>query len=470
MPNGATLAQMDEVVRGFESYLRQFDKELEVFTSNVSSANSAIIDITFKKDYRGAFPHRLKSMLETEAIMSGSADFQVYGVGRGFSNAINLDNYDSTIALKGYNYNQLQDLALKVRDTLLHNPRVADVLISSQARYEGKPLQQYQISLVQPEYLALYQIGRGSISRSIRSIEEQQGYAGTIPVDDKHLQLAVLTNYENPPGIWSALQTPLPINGSVMLRLAGLSEVSKVKLGSTIRRHNQEYLLNVHYRFIGTWHLNDLVKKRIIGDINKQLPSGYQVYSPDTNWNWWGESGHKNLWHVALVLLIIYMICAVLLESFRQPFAVVLMIPFSFIGVFLIFYILELKFDQGGYAALLMLSGLVTNVALYIINDINFINKRYLKADAEDRIKIYIKAFNAKAMPIMITTASAILSLLPFMINGEEQGFWFTLSAGTIGGLLFSLLGAYLMLPMALLRSTKKFNMKKNKRYGKISG
>jgi len=456
MPNGATLSQMDGVARNFENYLKQFKKELEVFTANVSGPNSAVIDITFKKEYGDAFPHRLKALLETESIMSGSADFQVYGVGRGFSNAINMDNYDSTIALKGYNYQQLQDLSLKVRDTLLQNPRVADVLISSQGRYEGKPIQQYQISLVDPEYLTVYQIGRGNMSRSIKSLEEQQSSAGMIPVDEKHLQLAILTNYENPPGVWSALQTPLPVKESVMLKLADQSKVSKVKLGSSIRRHNQEYLLNVHYRFIGTWMLNDLVRKRIMKNLNRELPSGYKVYSPNEG-GWWGETSIvNNLWYIALVLLIIYMICAVLLESFKQSFAVILMIPFSFIGVFLIFYLLGLKFDQGGYAALLMLSGLVTNVALYIINDINFINKRYSKAGAEDRVKIYIKAFNAKAMPIMVTTASAILSLLPFMINGEEQAFWFTLSAGTIGGLLFSLLGAYLMLPLALLQGIKK--------------
>ncbi len=473
MPNGSTLAQMDEVTRGFEDYLRQFDKELEVFTANVSGPNSAMIDILFTKEYGDAFPHRLKALLETESIMSGSADFQVYGVGRGFSNAINVDNYDSTIALKGYNYSQLHDLALKVRDTLLRNPRVADVLISSQDRYEGKPIQQYQISLTDPEYLTVYQIGRGNMSRSINSVEEQQSSVGIIPVNDQYMQLAVLTNYENPPNIWSTLQTPLPVKESVMLKLADLSEVSKVKLGSSIMRHNQEYLLNVHYRFIGTWYLSDLVKKRVIKNLNEQMPSGYEVYSPD-EMGWWGgkgsATGSENLWYIALVLLIIFMICAVLLESFSQSFAVILMIPFSFIGVFLIFYLLELKFDQGGYAALLMLSGLVTNVALYIINDINFINKRYPKKDAKNRVKIYIKAFNSKAMPIMITTASAILSLLPFMLNGEEQGFWFTLSAGTIGGLLFSLLGAYFMLPLALLKTEKKFKIKTNKRYGKISG
>jgi multidrug efflux pump subunit AcrB len=39
MPNGATLAQMNEVARDFETYLKQFNQELEVFTTQVSGTN-----------------------------------------------------------------------------------------------------------------------------------------------------------------------------------------------------------------------------------------------------------------------------------------------------------------------------------------------------------------------------------------------------------------------------------------------
>jgi multidrug efflux pump subunit AcrB len=131
------------------------------------------------------------------------------------------------------------------------------------------------------------------------------------------------------------------------------------------------------------------------------------------------------------------------------------MVPFSFIGVFLTFRVLGLQFNQGGYAALLMLSGLVTNAALYIINDLNFIASKD-SFDQRQNIKKFIKAFNSKAMPIIVTTISAILSLVPFMITGQETGFWFTLSAGTIGGLLFSLLGVYLLLPLCLIPKNTK--------------
>ena len=145
------------------------------------------------------------------------------------------------------------------------------------------------------------------------------------------------------------------------------------------------------------------------------------------------------------------MFCQMMVWSYLELELVqILMIPFSFMGVFLIFYLLDLNFDQGAYAALLLISGLVTNSALYIINDL----KLFMSSNNPGKVssRIFIKAFNSKAMPILVTALSAMLSLLPFMISGEDKGFWFTLSAGTIGGLVFSLIGTYLLLPICLVK------------------
>ncbi len=46
---------------------------------------------------------------------------------------------------------------------------------------------------------------------------------------------------------------------------------------------------------------------------------------------------------IFLVILIIYFICAILLESFKQPFVVISLIPFSFIGVFLTFHLFNIN-------------------------------------------------------------------------------------------------------------------------------
>jgi multidrug efflux pump subunit AcrB len=121
------------------------------------------------------------------------------------------------------------------------------------------------------------------------------------------------------------------------------------------------------------------------------------------------------------------------------------MIPISFIGVFLTFYIFDFNFDQGGYAAFILLCGLSVNSALYIINDYqNFMKGR----DPAQKLRIYIKAFNHKIIPVILTILSTIMGLIPFVTGGQNEVFWFAFAVGAMGGLIFSLLALYLYFPL----------------------
>lgn len=51
-------------------------------------------------------------------------------------------------------------------------------------------------------------------------------------------------------------------------------------------------------------------------------------------------------------------------------------------------------------------------------------------------------------MPILLTVVSTALGLAPFLPDGPEEVFWFDFAAGTIGGLLFSLIALVLFLPV----------------------
>lgn len=54
--------------------------------------------------------------------------------------------------------------------------------------------------------------------------------------------------------------------------------------------------------------------------------------------------------------------------------------------------------------------------------------------------------------PIVLTIASTCLGLLPFMIGGQNEVFWFALAVGTTGGLLFSIFVVFIVLPIFLTR------------------
>jgi multidrug efflux pump subunit AcrB len=122
---------------------------------------------------------------------------------------------------------------------------------------------------------------------------------------------------------------------------------------------------------------------------------------------------------------------------------VIFIIPISFIGLFLTFYLFKLTFDQGGFAAFILLAGVTVNMNIYIINEYNNIVK-YRKIPP---MRAYLKAWNAKARPIFLTIISTMLGFIPFLV-GYKEGFWFPLAAGTIGGLFVASIGTFLFLPL----------------------
>ena len=70
-------------------------------------------------------------------------------------------------------------------------------------------------------------------------------------------------------------------------------------------------------------------------------------------------------------------------------------------------------------------------------------------------IRAYLKAWNAKIIPIFLTVISTMLGFVPFMVGTEKEAFWFPLAAGTIGGLAMSILGIWIFLPLMTIRGKK---------------
>ncbi|GLL54570.1 hypothetical protein KUBF_22320 [Bacteroides finegoldii] len=62
-------------------------------------------------------------------------------------------------------------------------------------------------------------------------------------------------------------------------------------------------------------------------------------------------------------------------------------------------------------------------------------------------LRAYVKAWNTKIIPIFLTVASTVLGFIPFMVGAEKEGFWFPLAAGTIGGLIMSVVGVFVFCP-----------------------
>ncbi len=443
MPDGATLEQMNNIFLNFENYLAAFP-EIDRFVSRVNGINSSTLEITFKEEEEnGIFPYVLKQQLENKAIETGGADFSIYGVGKGFSNALYSGGGNSRVELKGYNYDQLIAYAQRFKDSILLHPRINEVVIKTGSMWRSKPRYEFVMSL-DPGLLAANNSSIQNVYNNLRFYSPGDIYAGSYYDGEEPLSIYINEEDKKASSIWHFKNNLLRAHGDY-LRLNNVGNIIKERTGSLIKKVNQQYSINVEYDFIGPYQLSKRVLEQNIEKLEKELPLGYSVADGQYGYGWWNHKEKTQYWLLLLVVGIIYFICAILLESLVQPLAVIATIPISFIGVFLTFAIFKLKFDQGGYASMILLCGITVNSALYIINDYNN-NKRSKNNKA--RLQHYIKAYNHKIIPILLTILSTVLGMVPFIIGGQHEGFWFSLACGSIGGLLFSVLAIVVWLPL----------------------
>ena len=230
-----------------------------------------------------------------------------------------------------------------------------------------------------------------------------------------------------------------------------LSELAAVEKGQTpqeVAKENQQYRLCLQYEYIGSTEQGRKLLKKDVEEFNELLPMGYSAKEEGNDWSW-GKEDNKQYRLLLIVIAIIFFITSILFNSLKQPLAIIFVIPVSYIGVFLTFYWFKLNFDQGGFASFVLLCGITVNASIYILNEYNSVRKRFPRLSP---LRAYVKAWNTKIIPIFLTVTSTILGFIPFMVGAEKEGFWFPLAAGTIGGLIMSVIGVFVFLPVLTLK------------------
>ncbi len=442
MPFGGTTEQLDAIIKDFESFLSQFP-EIRQFHSRVSSPSNSRIEISFQEAYAdGSFPYQLKALLEHKATQSGSGDFQVYGVGQGFNNEIRGGSLTTHLRLLGYNYDQLWALAEHARTQLLQHLRIQKVFINPNKNYFEPTAEFFQLELDDGLFAADSTFSLQDLVNSWKQIEPDQDIIGYTPKDNLPIRLVSDNSDKNQ--LWFIRQDLQPLDSNRYFKNVLYSRLEKRKGSVDVVRYNQQYQLYLEYDFIGNQRLAQKVKEKAIEEIAAQLPPGYQISDDKSQW-WWKESTDELTYIVMASLVLIFLIAAILFNSLKQAFIPLILIPPAFIGIFLATHFIEFRFDQGGFAALLLVAGLSVNAGIFIVNDYNNIKKRRPKLSPAS---IFIKAYNAKIIPIFLTALSTVLGLLPFLLFERNEPFWYALAICTITGITFSLLGILLLLPL----------------------
>ncbi len=449
LPDGCTTKQLNDIVMNMENFLTKFP-QIKMFNTTISSYKNASIEVTFKKEYENSeFPLFLKQEVIAKAIDFGGATWAVYGIDEnGFNNDVSSGSFGSNnIVITGYNYDQLYSYCLDAIKSLSDNQRVSKPIISGNMRYGEQ--------IARNEYFIDYNYSTmallGMTPADVYSALQEQLFnqnAASLDVGEEKVPVKVVSSNLNIFDVWNLYNEHLSIENEQDVKFSEIGEIEMRKSGNDIFKENQQYRLIVAYDFIGSYELASRVKKREIKRLNEEvLPIGYKAETEDYRWDF---SKSKLFLLLFLVIAIIYFICSMLFESLLQPLLIILMIPLSLIGLFLTFYFTGYTFDQGGFAAMIMLCGISVNAGIYIINQYNILKKPTGSAfvNARNPLDLYIKAYNYKIIPILLTIISTVLGLLPFLFDGKDEQFWFSFAVGTMGGLIFSIIGIVFFLPV----------------------
>lgn len=451
---GLTIEDMNTTCMGLENMLAAYS-EIDMFTTSIYDENDAMVSVTFKPEHDFTiFPYVLKIRIEDYMNGIGSYHASVYGVGKAFSNEVYSDYIRTTyrVLMKGYNYDELYGYCEDIRDRLIQSGkgRIKEVFLLGED-YGGYVFgrNNRKVYRNQLDMDKFYLTGNNSdvayaygearkFSRSTTS--SLSAFIGGI-----NTPVVIKSQQSDKYDYWSLENEPVKTATGQFVKLKDFSKITREVSDNTIRREDQQYVITVGYDFIGNYELGQLILDRNIDETNSLLPLGYTARSDSYRFSW--DQQKANYLLIFLVILIIYFICAILLESFSQPLVVISLIPFSFIGVFITFHVFNIAADEGVFAALILLCGIVVNATLYILNDYNSIRRN--KPALPERIA-YIKAYNGKIIPIILSNLATIVGLVPFLLTGKDERFWFALAAGTIAGLMFSFIGLIVFQPMML--------------------
>jgi HAE1 family hydrophobic/amphiphilic exporter-1 len=148
---------------------------------------------------------------------------------------------------------------------------------------------------------------------------------------------------------------------------------------------------------------------------------------------------------LALAIFLVYLVMAATFESFLHPFIVLFTIPLALVGVVLGLLVTGTTITVIVLIGTIMLVGIVVNNAIVLIDAVN----RFRRAGVE-KSEAVIRAGHVRLRPILMTTLTTILALLPMAISwGEGAELRSPLAVTVAWGLAFSTLLTLVVIPAA---------------------
>lgn len=146
-----------------------------------------------------------------------------------------------------------------------------------------------------------------------------------------------------------------------------------------------------------------------------------------------------------LAIALVYMVLASQFESLAHPFAILLSLPFSIVGVLISLLLTGKAFGMTVFIGVIMLVGIVVKNAILLVDYTNTLRSRGL-----DLNQALLTAGPIRLRPILMTTIAMVLGMIPIALGiGTSSETNTPMAIAVIGGLLTSTLLTLVVVPVA---------------------
>jgi hydrophobic/amphiphilic exporter-1 (mainly G- bacteria), HAE1 family len=200
----------------------------------------------------------------------------------------------------------------------------------------------------------------------------------------------------------------------------------------------------------------NLAKGVTMEEMRKQVTPIMEAYPLPPGYSWKLGRGFEDndktlsgmMTNILLSVLMIYIVMAALFESALHPLSIVTSIVFAIVGVFWFFAATQTPITLMAMIGIMILIGVVVNIGIVLVAHI-----LQLRAEGMDRTSAILQAGRDRLRPIMMTTLSTLLGLLPLAVGDTQVGggaggpAYYPMARAIMGGLAFGAVVSLFFVP-----------------------